>query len=230
MKVIIEGSSSDVRSVLSDRDSIQAAAEHKLEVAYLKSKIDEMQSKLEESERKNEAAGRLIASAEAKAAAERTAMLSCSGELKRVIEKLTEAQAKIQHLEYDAKVKDPVRLTEAQEQQIDQLFRDTLAQYKAEVPLKFFDPESKKTITSTHMLEVIFGELAKGNRVVAIKRVKEATGMGINAAKNLVDNALMAFGCSLSGRNTPSSVLQPAQQKPDVTEPSTITEALIQRG
>jgi ribosomal protein L7/L12 len=190
MKIIVEGSPSDIREFVNSTEAIQEAAlaaerltEAEGREEALREEIVELEKKVASSESSEEDKQELTM-LRTEVAALKHALISASEELKKVQE--------------DAS---PVRLTKKQQEQVEALFAQRLEE--AGAPLVFVNPNGKE-ITAQDMLVNIFTLLSSGNRVQAIRAVREFSGLKLISAKNLIDNALKAFGCSLDHKGVPT--------------------------
>lgn len=204
MKVILEGSSYDVRALLSDSDA-----------GYDRARFEQLQkdladARMEINRQKGlvENAGHLLADSERRAAAAKNTQLSIKSDVEANTAKIAARDAEIQKLNYEIrslreKMDNPVCLSEAQEAEIEALYQATVNEYKI-APLVFLmSDQGGREITAEYMFSAVFGLLAAGNRVGAIKEIRNCTGLGLTKTRDLLDAALRRFGCNVGSNNAP---------------------------
>lgn len=204
MKLIIEGSAIDVRAAFVDPNAAYVEARAQLRAEQLQKDLDAALNELERRQKLIDSADRLITEADRKTKEAHSSLQSIKGELTSKIARIATQEAEIQKLHFEMHgIQKEIQLNPAQEAEIEAVFRDTLREYNAK-PL-VFTPVSQQgvEITAEHMFQAVFGVLAKGNRVGAIKEIRACTGMKLVETRDLIDNALRRFGCRIDVKGSP---------------------------
>lgn len=209
MKLTIEGSSSDIRGVLVDSNAIYNEARERLGNEQLRREYDALQTELSKTRgelsevRLNLKASQQLMSSEVRRASAATdTAASVKNEVSMMSAKLAERDAVIQRLQYDLKnkVSDPIILSAMQEAEVEALYQDLVREMGIK-PLTFKLPhQDAGTITAEHLLSTVFNCLAQGNKVGALKEIRVATNLSIYRVRDMLDDALLAFG-SLTNEN-----------------------------
>jgi len=218
MKAIFEGSPDDIRKVLADPNAGYNEARTSLLAEHNLKEVARLREDVAEYEKKTAAADRLIMAAEKRASEANAAAFTAKNELSAKNAQIAARDAELQKLQFEmraqrARMDDPIRLTAEQEAEIETLYQQTIEAYKV-APLFFGDGNNNK-VSADQWITGIFKMLAVGNRVQAIRQIRLYTGLSLIGARDMIDNALRAFGCVVNDKNSPVTlVTSPPKQEP----------------
>lgn len=208
MKVIIEGSPTDVRAVLTDNETVFAAAKANFELeqtgvrfANAKKRIGALEQELEGLSAKAQIKSHSEKISPSKAAVE---ALQLDVTNKNTI--IAAKDAEIQRLQYELKHKSPIQLKPEQEAEVDALFQKRLDDAGTQ-PLVFNlgNSTTGQQVSAKKVIETVFKTLASGNRFATIRAIREVTGGGasLKEVRDWIDDALRCYGCEVSDHNSP---------------------------
>lgn len=188
MKVILEGSSEDVRNALTDRNAAYNEARAQLRVeatleknAFLTEEIFKLSSQLDATDRGCNENNKVIA-------AKNIYISSLENDIKNLKNEII----------YLKGSNNSPKTSPEQDIVLEETFQKMLAETATPLKLSQFGE-----VTPAVMFETIFGILATGNRFLAIKEIRAVTKLGLIRTRNLVDDTLRAFGCNVNESGHP---------------------------
>lgn len=196
MRLVIEGSPADIRAAMTDTALIFNAVESKIKGEAAIDNMKRMKEKV--SELRNKTEGALTDKENKELIDLRRESTEARQHIGAHKSALASAEAKIAQLK--AEMANPIHLTSAQEVQLEAMFQSELL-VMSEPPV--FSNSEGHRITPSQILERVFAFLAKGDRMRAIKMIREVSGIKLNDGRDLVDNALRAFGCNIGHNQCP---------------------------
>lgn len=213
MKLILEGSPVDVRALLVDPNAGYNEARADAKQEQFQSALEVTRKELEQQKSLCDEAHHRLADAERQASAAKHANQTIKSDVEASTARLAARDAEIQRLQFElrnlrTKMDDPIRLTETQEAEIEALYQTTVAEYNIKPLIFSLSNQSGREISAEYMFTVVFGLLAAGNRVGAIKEIRNCTGLGLTKTRDLIDNALRRFGCDIGTNNSPIAAKQ----------------------
>jgi ribosomal protein L7/L12 len=219
MKAIFEGSPDDIRKVLADPNAGYNEARATLLAEYNVNEAARLRETNVENQRKIAAADRLIMAAEKKASDANATAFAAKTELGAKNAHIASQDAEIQKLQFEtralrSRLDDPIRLTAEQETEVEALYQQTIETYKM-APL-FFPGEGNSKVSAEQWIIGIFKLLASGNRVQAIREIRLNTGLSLIKGRDMIDDALRAFGCVVNDKNSPVTLVKPAPKQEPV--------------
>ncbi len=183
MRVSFEGSAADVKELLSNADIMYAAAKADIisdesvkKLSAAKTQIEALKDKI-----KHDAENKLSDK-------EQSELISLRASTANLNAMMQQYVAEIQRLNYE--LKNPIRLSEKQEAEIEVLHQESIKAYDIK-PLLFAHPVEKDVkISAEQMFRAVLGNLSEGKKMQAIKCLREVTGMGLMQAKKLIEGSL----------------------------------------
>jgi|GEM_PF-5092998 len=198
MKLILEGSPTDIKEVINNNDICYNAAKSEIVSEQSKESLQKSKKKFDAVVKdlidKNENLSKQIGASQQ----EHAELIELRQQIGAHKAALATAESKIASLKNE--LANPIRLSTEQEAQIEKAFQEQLEAYKVE-PLVFYNSTEKKEITAKQIFQTVFGFLAVGKRLHAVKALREVTGMALLDAKNLIDNAMVKNSPSLETTN-----------------------------
>jgi hypothetical protein len=192
--MILEGSPADIRAAMSDTALIASAVEAKMKGDAAVDTMKRMKEKVESFKENS------LSEKDKKELADlRKDAIECKAHLGAHKAALAAAEAKVAQLK--AELENPIHLSPEQEAQLEAVFQSELAVMRE--PPVFPIPGGHK-LTSDQILERVFGLLARGDRLHAIKMIREVSGIKLNEGRDLIDGALRAFGCNTGHNGVPT--------------------------
>lgn len=209
MKAIFEGSPNDIRSALIDINDLLNRAK----LTSAEAKICSLEKELKEANDKAEDLSKKLVSLGDQCKVAKEKFTTLHNECTMKTSHLARQDALIQELSFKNKklleevdARPQVSLSEEQEAEVEKVFQKMIKE-NGIVP-----PVFQGQLTPRKMIEDIFASLAIKNRVAAIKSVRMFTGMGLLDARDIIDNALRAFGVRV---NEPKSESPKEEKAPD---------------
>lgn len=215
MKIQIEGSVGDVRGLFNDTAAVKAAALDQLRIENLEKDLAGTRVKMEEAQKEADSVKKTLGAAVQKFNDIVNLTNSLRMEVGAKNAHIAMQEAEVQRLKYV--MSDPVQLSADQEAQVEALYQKMVEHYKIK-PMILTPPDPGKPISAEYIVSTILGCLGAGDKVGACKEIRAATGMSLMTTKNLVDKALLAFGCKVGEKGNPLPVIGPNTPKPPVAQ------------
>ena len=210
MKVQIEGSDRDIRGLFNDIAAAKEAAAAQLRNENLEKELADARTKMEEALKEAATLKQTLSAAAQKFGEMNSSNNALRMELGAKNAHIAMQDSEIQKLKFV--MSDPVRLSADQEAQVEALYQKMVEQYNIK-PIVVTPPEPGKPISAEYVVSTILGCLGNGDKVGACKEIRAATGLSLLKTKNLVDKALLAFGCRVGERGNPLPVIGPNADK-----------------
>lgn len=204
MKIQIEGSNSDIRGLFNDTVAAKDAAVNQLRNEALEKDLLAANCKLEEAAKEVGSLRTTLMVSAQKFNELRDGTGSLRMELDAKTAHIASQDAEIQRLKF--LMNDPIKLSAAQEAEIEELYQKMVIQYQIK-PLVCASPEAGKSISAEYIVTSILDCLAAGNKVGACREIRAATGMPLVKTRDIVHRALLAFGCHVNDKGSPTTVV-----------------------
>ncbi len=178
MKITLEGSEKDVKWVLTRASYDEGFAD---------ARTRELENKLASAEKTNEDTAKQLRYAIDQRERDDQKIIN----LEKISKKKDEEIASFEKIVKDScdeihRLKtEPIKLSDAQEKEIDELWKKTIEEYKLS-PLSFYHPGRNVMVSAKEILTQIFGFLANKNKVGAIRAMQEAAGFTVREAGDML--------------------------------------------